>query len=322
MDKALQDVLLNIDHGIVMFDQDYQITVWNKYMQKIMNIGSEDAVSHNIYQVLPNLNKNHFKVAIESAFANGCKMFFSDAMHRGLVSEKEHFNVKLSCIDINASKYILLEFIDVTNEYMRIHLLRNNMTQLYLLNKGLKDEQKEIKKIAYYDELTGVANRTLFYELAEKLIADAKRNHDLLGLIFIDVNQFKSINDTYGHEAGDAMLRKVADLLNNSTRNHDVVARYGGDEFLVLLPHLKHFENYKVIVSKIMNTSDRFFYIGEHKIEISLSMGFSFYPDNGKRIHQLIEAADHAMYIAKRERKICHCAPYDFVNGDRMNQEQ
>jgi len=322
MDEVLQDVLLNIDHGIIILNQNLHIIVWNKYMQRIMGISSENAVNCNVYQVLPNLNKNYFRAAIESAFTNGCKMFFSDAMHRDLISEKEHFNLKLSRIDIDKSKYILFEFISVTNEYMRVHLLRSNMNQLCLLNKGLKDKQKEIKKIAYYDELTGVANRTLFYELAEKLLFDAKRNHYLLGLMFIDVNQFKNINDTYGHEIGDILLTKVAEVLKNSTRNNDVVARYGGDEFLVLLPHMQNFENYKVIASKIANAPNRFIRFGGHEIEISLSIGFSFYPHNGKMIHQLIDAADKAMYTAKKAQKVCHCAFCESVDNKRIHQEQ
>lgn len=322
MDNALQDVLLNLDHGIVILNQQLNITIWNKYMQNIMGVSSEHAVNCNVYQILPNLNRNYFKIAIQSAFDNGCKMFFSDAMHRGQISEKEHFNLKLSCITIDRSKHILLEFIDVTNEYVRIHRLRNNMAQLCLMNKGLKDQQKEIKKIAYYDELTGVANRTLFFELAEKLLFDAKRNHYMLGLMFIDVNKFKRINDTYGHEIGDLVLTRVADVLKSSTRNNDVVARYGGDEFLVLLPHIQNTKSYKVIASKIVNAPNRFIRFGEHEIEMALSIGISFYPDNGKTIHQLIQSADKAMYVAKKEQKMCHCAVHEFAGIEKVQQEE
>ena len=311
MDKILHDVLRNINQGIVMLDENSNVIVWNRYMQNITGIHSENTLNHNIFTVLPSLDKHYFKSAIESTIANGSNLFFSAAMHHGLINEKEHYNLKVSRIDHDESKYILLEFMNVTNEYMRIHQLRNNINQLCLMNKGLEDKHKKIRNLAYYDELTAVANRTLFYELAEKLMFDAKQNNYLLGLMFIDVDKFKNINDTYGHEIGDKVLARVAEVLKKSTRRDDVVARYGGDEFLVLLPHMQSFDNYSVIASKIINESNRFIRFGKQEIELSLTIGVSFYPQNGKSIHQLISAADKAMYTAKRERKSCHNAAYD-----------
>lgn len=139
----------------------------------------------------------------------------------------------------------------------------------------------------------------LFYEIAERFLNEAKRNNSLLGLMFIDVDNFKSINDTYGHKAGDKALAEIAGMLTKCTRKNDVVARFGGDEFLILLPYIKNFDNYKVIASRITKSRNKIKNSNGEDINISLSIGVSFYPYDGESINELMEQADKAMYDAK-----------------------
>ncbi|WP_228725099.1 GGDEF domain-containing protein [Caproicibacter fermentans] len=198
-------------------------------------------------------------------------------------------------------KRLLLEFTEVTDSFERIRQLRESISQLRLLNQELKQKEKAIQSLAYYDQLTGVANRALFYELAEKFLRAAERNHEVLGLMFIDVDNFKQINDTYGHEAGDKVLVQIAGILTAATRRNDVVARYGGDEFLILLPQINAPDNYKIVVSKILQAKRDAIVCNGISVEICLSVGVSFYPQDGDSIDQLIVKADRAMYIAKKQ---------------------
>lgn len=300
MDKILRGTLDCIDEGTIVLNEKYEILYWNNYMEYLTGIKLENVLQRNIYSVLPNLNKKYFKDLIQNIMQNECKMFLSAAMHKDLISIDKKLNLKISKLRSDDRNVILLEFIDVTNQFLHIEQLRKYVHDLYKLNKELKEKEKIIKNLAYYDKLTGVANRTLFYKYAEKFLDSAKRNNSLLGLMFIDVNKFKNINDTYGHEIGDRVLVRVADILTKATRKNDVVARYGGDEFLILLPDIKSLDNYKPIVSRIINNKNKIIN-DEKQINISLSIGVSFYPKNGDSINELIVKADKAMYVAKNK---------------------
>lgn len=319
MHRILFDIILNdINEGIVIANEKLEISFWNDYMEHLTSINKDEAVYNNIYNILPNLNKNFFKRAVDCVMKNGHKMFFSSAMHKGLVSNRKEVNLKISKFEKEGEEFLLFEFIDVTNQVEHINQLKSYVNKLSLLNKDLKKKEKVIKNLAYYDKLTGVANRILFYKLANKFLYNAKRNNDLLGLMFLDVNKFKSINDNYGHEAGDKVLVKVAKILIKSTRKSDVVARFGGDEFLILLPCIKSIDDYKVIVSRINNYKNNTITYEGQKIDISLSIGVSFYPKDGDSIDKLIVKADKAMYVAKNidRENICFCNTYSFSEFD------
>jgi diguanylate cyclase (GGDEF)-like protein len=306
MNRVLNDILNNVSEGIIILDEHLDIRYWNNCMRVITKTEEKEVTGRNIYELLPNLNKSYFNKAINDVLLNGCKMFFSAAMHKELISDKENFNLKISSFENEKSKYLLLEFIEVTNQFKQINRLKDYIQELHRVNTELKEKENVIRKLAYYDKLTDIANRTLFYEISEKFLDNAKRKESLLGLMFIDVDKFKGINDTYGHEAGDKVLVNVAKILKETVRKNDVIARYGGDEFLILLPNIKKYEDYKHIISRIINNKDKIISINGEDVNISLSIGVSFYPDDGESIDQLIIEADKAMYIAKkREGEDC-----------------
>lgn len=154
------------------------------------------------------------------------------------------------------------------------------------------------------DPLTGLANRELAMERIGHAIALAHRNRNQLGLLFIDLNQFKKINDTCGHEVGDQVLLKVAERLNEAVREGDTVARLGGDEFVVLLDRLASPEGAAVLGRKLLAALRKPMQLeaaGVRKYEIGASIGISIYPRDGKDAETLLRNADTAMYRAKRD---------------------
>lgn len=296
-------VFNNLDIGILILDEEFKIVYANQYLLGFIPFSREEVHEQPLYKVLPRFHNAYIEKVLLNCLENGSKMFLSAALHKTMLHGDHSFNIKISRFEEGSSQLLLLEFIDVTSQFIQIARLRNYVIELSKVNKELKEKKEFIENMAYYDCLTGIHNRTFFYKLAEKYLESAKRSGGILGIMFIDVDKFKAINDTYGHEAGDQALIQVARILTQVIRKNDTVARYGGDEFLILLPHLLAGHNYEIIASRIRNHPDRFITLAGKEVEISLSIGVSFYPMDGDSVDQLIAKADQAMYAAKSKIK-------------------
>lgn len=168
-------------------------------------------------------------------------------------------------------------------------------------------EQKQaaemLNYIAYYDALTGLPNRMLFYDRFSTAINNASRNGDMLAIIFLDLDNFKTVNDTLGHGVGDQLLHDVAVRLKDNLRSADTIARLGGDEFIVLLPRLKCTKDAAKITQKIIDSLRPPFSFGGREFHITASAGVALYPNDGDEAHALLRNADIALYRAKEHGK-------------------
>ncbi|RYL92378.1 GGDEF domain-containing protein [Sporolactobacillus sp. THM19-2] len=303
LDSVLPGVLHCINEGVVILSNDREILCWNPFMEKITGMQASETLGRPLEDVLPQMNNNFFHEAIRNLIHNGTPAFFSAAMHKHLINRERKVNLKMDRVAYHEGPAIFLEFTDVTHQFLRISQLHQYVTQLSRLNDELRRKEAVIKKLAYYDRLTGVANRALFDKYAGRYLNEAKETGRMLGLMFIDVNEFKSINDTYGHNTGDKVMTRVASLLTQSTRKNDIVCRYGGDEFVVLLPGIHDDENDHEIIDGIKRNKHRKIMQDGYEIHLSLSIGISFYPEDGESIDELIERADCRMYQDKHESK-------------------
>lgn len=165
----------------------------------------------------------------------------------------------------------------------------------------MKNNEEKLHKQAYYDTLTHLANRSLGYERLEHAIEKAKNKGKKVGILFLDLDKFKDVNDTMGHDAGDALLIEVAQRLKKSCNSSDTVCRLGGDEFLVVLEEVNGYGDVIQVIEKIMHSIVEPVLINGKKINTTTSIGVTFYPDDGLDISQLLKNADIAMYRAKNE---------------------
>ncbi len=167
----------------------------------------------------------------------------------------------------------------------------------------LKQGQEEIKYQAYHDALTGLPNRLLFHDRLTQSIGHARRNNNKLAILFLDLDNFKKINDSLGHEVGDLMLKGVATRLIATLREEDTVSRFGGDEFTIILENLEDAEDTSLVAQKIIKTlSEPFLYQGS-KLFITTSIGITLFPEDGDSVEKLMKNADMAMYRAKEHGK-------------------
>lgn len=174
----------------------------------------------------------------------------------------------------------------------------------FLVAKVRENEQR-MTQLAHQDALTSLPNRLSFLMRAEQTVALFQRRNSRLALMFIDLDGFKPINDQYGHEAGDQLLQQVAIRLGESVRKADMVARYGGDEFVVLLTDVGDLEATAVLADKIIAKLSQPYRVGEMEVVIGASIGVAFLPDDAEDMDSLIAQADAAMYDAKRAGRNC-----------------
>lgn len=163
--------------------------------------------------------------------------------------------------------------------------------------------EKEIKQLAYYDHLTKLPNRVLFRNRVKQAIHQADRIHKMFAVIFLDLDAFKTVNDTLGHEGGDELITKVGQKLLECNRKTDMVCRFGGDEFLILLNNIANYHDVRVIADKIMSSLNEPVVLRGQEFFVSASAGIALYPIDGKDTETLIKNSDIAMYIAKENGK-------------------
>ncbi|WP_194726153.1 sensor domain-containing protein [Noviherbaspirillum malthae] len=179
-----------------------------------------------------------------------------------------------------------------------------------------RQAEERVRQAALHDPLTGLPNRALLFEYARHIFSAARRSRQQVSIVFIDLDRFKPINDIHGHEAGDTVLRQVANRLRASMRGEDIVFRLGGDEFLALMPHVNgnHANNHlghhagnhaslhagDKMARHLMDALSRPYQVGSLELMLSCSIGISIFPDDGEEVDTLISHADAAMYLAKQ----------------------
>ncbi|MFO7541710.1 MAG: diguanylate cyclase [Thiobacillus sp.] len=205
---------------------------------------------------------------------------------------------KLRALSAGARDFISEPF-DLMETRTRIH----NMLEVRLLYKQLEQYNRALESMALHDALTGLPNRRLLFDRLALSIAHAHRNKSTMAVMYLDLDEFKQINDTLGHDAGDTLLRMVADRLVSAVRQEDTVARLGGDEFVIALWELSQADDVARLVSKVIQAVSHPYRIQGRDVNITASIGVGIYPTHGDEVGTLMKSADLALYDAKRAGK-------------------
>lgn len=170
-------------------------------------------------------------------------------------------------------------------------------------NVELEAARKIERHLAYHDNLTQLANRQLFYDRLNHAVKHTNRHRYILALIFLDLDGFKQINDRFGHEVGDLLLQEAAQRLLGCVRESDTVARWGGDEFTIILERINQKFDAEIVAEKIIGEVTKPFLLNEHKLTVSVSIGISYHTEKGCKAEDLVKQADAAMYRVKNNGK-------------------
>ena len=210
-----------------------------------------------------------------------------EAMFKGADNRTFPGDVSVSRIELQGQSFFFVLVRDITERKTSDDLLR---------------EQKDrLNYLAYHDVLTSLPNRLKAIEVMQTFIVRAKHRDSMVGVLLFDIDRFKNINESLGHETGDEILMEIATRIQSLLRGTDVVARFGGDEFLVLLEHVQDGEGIKTVAEKILEAIARPLHIKEQQFYLTGSIGISLFPQHGEDVQSILKAADSAMYFAKEQ---------------------
>ena len=219
--------------------------------------------------------------------------------------EPEELETLKNDMEYHEEKFVRLDGMEVDVEVSVVHAMIAGQPAVIYVIKDISERkatEKRIHQMAYYDTLTGLPNRFHLNHAIENMISDSTDSNQNSAVLFVDLDGFKQVNDTLGHYSGDILLQEVAELLMGCVRDGDMVSRYGGDEFIILLKAPKRMICYTV-AHRILEAFNHPFYVDDHELYITPSIGISLYPEDGMDVETLIKNADSAMYRAKEKGK-------------------
>mgnify|MGYP006144498671 CR=1 FL=1 len=180
-----------------------------------------------------------------------------------------------------------------------ILIFKLTLNEINLISAQRQEIARETRRLAYYDSLTSLANRAHLMERLIQLINKAQKEQSKFAVLFLDLDGFKSINDTFGHDTGDKLLIQTANRINQATRGYDIVSRIGGDEFIIILNEISNNKDVAHVAKKLIGVLESPYKINENTMTVTASIGVSMYPEGGQTSETLIRNADSAMYHSK-----------------------
>ncbi|MGA9382198.1 MAG: CHASE2 domain-containing protein [Phormidium sp.] len=297
--EFLQNLIDAIPDPIFVKDKQHRWIVLNQAYCKFIGYPLEKLLEKSDLHFFPNHEANNFWYQDELVFQSGNPTENEEDFtnSQGITHQ---IATKRSLHQDAAGNIFLVGVIrDITERKQLEEHLKRTAAELVRSNTELKLSENRLRYLAYHDTLTDLPNRKLFHERLSQSIEWAHQNHQLVALLFLDLDGFKLINDTKGHDIGDLLLQTVGERLKRCLRSSDTVSRLGGDEFTVILPGIPCLPDIAKVADKILATINQPFILQGHKIRISTSIGISVYPLNGEDIETLIKNADAAMYSAK-----------------------
>lgn len=282
-DDALkfQELIDLLPIAIFIKDTESRLLAMNKACESQWGVSFKDLQGTDASQLFPPAQMKHFLAKDREVFESVNPIDFEETMWNSTLQQNRIVHTFKKCICDRSGKplYLVGMFIDITERY--------------------KAEQR-ILEMATHDMLTGLPNRALLKDRIEQALERSNRNQIHVAVLFIDLDHFKVINDSLGHDVGDQLLQEVAARFVSVVRSEDTVARQGGDEFIVLLSNLESALYAEVVAQKILDVLHQHFLINGKELHISGSIGISLFPDDGEDIWTLLKNSDIAMYHAKK----------------------
>ncbi len=280
-ESRIHAVLDNVDEGIVTTSESGVIELFNPGAERLFGLRHDEAVGQNVSMLMPEPHRSQY---------------IADVQHYMRTGETPMIGVELEVMGLRRNRDVfpmdlrVSEFSQAGRQ--RLICVMRDITQR-------KATEAKILHMVNHDALTGLPNRNLVQDRIQQAIARAQRSASSFAVMFLDLDKFKTINDSLGHNIGDQLLQMVAERIVACLRDEDTVSRQGGDEFIVLLGSTHSPQDTAVVARKILNALAAPIVIGERTLNTGASIGIALYPEDGKDVETLLKNSDTAMYCAK-----------------------
>ena len=309
--EFLNKIINTIPDPIFVKDQQHHWIVLNQAYCRFLGYSPEELLETTDSEVFPSHEVEVFRQQDQQVFDHGQELEHEEEF-TDRAGKTHQIATKRSLHKDAAGNLFLVGVIrDITDRKRMEEELKRTAAELVQSNAELQLSADRMSHLANHDTLTGLPNRKLFQERLGQAIEWAGENGQQVGLLFLDLDGFKQINDSFGHAIGDLLLKAVARRLTGCLRGSDTVSRLGGDEFTVILPAIPTAQDAARVADKILATLSEPFGIQDHVIDITISIGVSLYPHLAEDAEELLKSADVAMYHAKEQGKNCHQFAHD-----------
>ncbi|MBF7073867.1 diguanylate cyclase [Glaciecola sp. MH2013] len=292
------DLLSSIEVGIVVLDREFNVEVWNQFMENHSSVRPRQINGKNLFEFFPDLDK--------AWFTRKCEPVFSMRSPAFIIWEQRPYVFKFgtsrpitSTSDVMYQNVTIFPLASLTGKVDKVCVLVYDVTDQALAKQNIEGLNERLREVSRVDGLTGLFNRRYWQERFEREFKMALRHNPPMCAIMLDIDHFKKVNDTYGHHAGDLVIQRLAKLVKLATRETDIPGRYGGEEFAVVLPDTTE-KNAFIVAERLRKlvSLDAVQY-EDIEIKFTVSIGIAQFLPKYKRSTQWLEDADKALYYAK-----------------------
>ncbi|MFA5679615.1 MAG: diguanylate cyclase [Pseudomonas sp.] len=294
----LLDIVQSIDVGVVVLDRDYHVQVWNSFMENHSGKSASHVAQQSMFDLFPEIDRAWFTQKVETAIMLGTRVFTIWEQRPYLVRFNNYQPIT-GLVDHMYQNVTILPLHTVNTTTEHVCLIIYDVTNVAVNKMQLEAANAQLQELALYDGLTGLLNRRHWETCLEREFARHTRYNNPASLVMFDIDHFKHLNDTYGHQAGDEVIRQVAQITREMVRDTDYAGRYGGEEFVVLLPDTpvdgaaQFAERLRKAIEQLQITHE------QQPLSCSVSIGVALIRADMTHYKTLIEEADKALYQAK-----------------------
>ncbi|UUD64233.1 diguanylate cyclase [Pseudomonas seleniipraecipitans] len=292
-------IVQSIDVGVVVLDREYRVEVWNSFMENHSGRTARDASERSFFELFPEVEESWFRRKVESVATLGTPAFTIWEQRPYLVRFKNYQPIT-GLEDFMYQNTTILPLQATNSKIEHLCLIIYDVTSVAVNKRQLQSMSDQFKHLSRTDRLTGLNNRGYWEEELKREYARHRRYGSSASLVIFDIDHFKKVNDTYGHQAGDTVIQSLAKIVSEQIRDTDIAGRYGGEEFVVLLPDVDAAGG-RVFAERLRGVVERLQISHEGLvIPFTVSLGVADLSEPCHDHQQLIERADQALYGSKR----------------------